>query len=617
MNTILSLLLSLSALLFVFTPADAETESGTGSSSAPPPSEQTVNAEEAAEASASDAARFVSRGGPVQREGVDYEDITYFHYDPESFYDDTDLMCQLADEGDADGVVRLYDELYREFQLIDTLAVIAMLNHDGNIYDDYWTQENTYLSTLWSEAQDELLAACNYVMGTSCQRALSRHVGRDTSQLFRQYSPMDESDLDSYEREVELLDEYYAMYDTIDATTVDYMGESWDFDKLYGFPGDALYESDYDGYMTVYDGLQQKVSEEFAPLYIELVELWTQMARDAGYDSYTDYAYEMMYWRDYSPDDAQALCDAIKPIAREYYADLYYSDISYAADEVSPLPEGRGLAELLGEYLPRIDESLTEPWEYMLRHGLFDIQSSASGRFDGAYTTNMLFYLSPFIYATTEGSCQDLITITHEYGHFCDYYFSPLQDMLSEADDLDLSEIHSNALQALFTFFYDEIFETGADIAEYQNLSFLLENIIDGCFYDEFQRRIMDDPEGLTTDKINRVMTELAMEYGMYEEPRWDGTWAYIPHNFERPFYYFSYAASAIAALQIWDMAQTDFHAAVDVYLKVLSYGSHSEGYDRVLEDCGLLLFSEDNAAELVCRPVLDRLEELDWGYYR
>ena len=52
-------------------------------------------------------------------------------------------------------------------------------------------------------------------------------------------------------------------------------------------------------------------------------------------------------------------------------------------------------------------------------------------------------------------------------------------------------------------------------------------------------------------------------------------------------FYYISYAASALPALDIWQMALTDRDAAVDAYLRVSAAGTE-EWFLDVLEDCGL-----------------------------
>ena len=143
----------------------------------------------------------------------------------------------------------------------------------------------------------------------------------------------------------------------------------------------------------------------------------------------------------------------------------------------------------------------------------------------------------------------------------------------------------------------------------------LIENVVDGCLYDEFQRRVYAYPGELTAKKLNEIYIALCAEYGDYSDLAWNSDWYFVPHNFERPLYYISYAVSAIPALQIWDMAQADPQQAVDTYLDVLEHGSFAEEYCSVLRDTGLRLFTEKNAAGDICRPVLARLEELVYNY--
>ena len=542
---------------------------------------------------------------------VPYSDIQYIHYNPTAFYEAADRMCDEADAGNTEEVIRLYDELYDEFLYVDALSTIAMLKYDADFRSEYWTSEYSYSYDLWSDAQDSLLGACAYVLGTKCGGAFTSHVGRDTASYYRFFSGRTDDEAESQDRELILMDEYYDLADTMGDISFTYNGKVWTLDEFYDNGSDFAVQN-YNGYMEVYYGLQKKLLEVFAPIYIELVELRTQTAREAGYETYTDYAYDLVYQRDYTPEDAQALCDAVKPIAKTYYSDLYYSDISYAADTVAPTLNAEELIAVLGEYMPKISPTLSDPWKCLSERGLYDL-AQGSGRYDGMYTTSMIYYGTPFIYGMMEGDCYDLIGVSHEFGHFCDYYFSPQTNILVEVDDLDLSEIHSNALQALLTRYYGDIYTRGSEVAEYINLSHLLENVLDGCLQDEFQRRVYADPDDLSIEKLNEIYTTLCMEYGMYTEtPSWDAGWVYITHTFERPLYYISYAASAVVALQIWTMSQEDYDAAVDVYLDILSYGAHSYGYFTVLKQCDLQLFTEPGVPEEVCQPVLNRLYELD-----
>ena len=567
-------------------------------------------------ASFQDSSRLALRNAALNQRSVpEYSDLTYIHYDPEAFYDDCKLLRSLAQKGSADELISLYDRLYDEFLYIDSLSVLVMLEYDRDFYDEYWSEEYTYVNILWSDMWNEILAACADVLESPCYKAFSEHIGPEMTYMLWYFTP-DTTDSTQSEREMELINQYNVLYDTAETSiSSTYEGETWTLDDLYGFRGTALANRNYDAYLEIYSDLQRQMTELFAPVYIELVGIWTEDARRAGYESYADYAYEYIYARDYTPSEAQAFCDAVKPIAREYYRDLYYEDIGYDYDLVEPVLSAVDMIDVLGEYLPRIDESLAEPWQDMTDRGLYDMAVAASGRYSGSYTTSMVRYRAPFLFATLSGDCYDLITVTHEFGHFCDFWFNPQTNIFTQVDNLDLSEIHSNAMQALFTGFYDEIFDENADVAEFANLCDLFENIIDGCLYDEFQRRVLSDPTDLDAEKLNSIYMSVCEEYGIEGEWTWDGGWIYISHNFERPLYYISYAASAVAALQIWDAAQTDFRAAVDAYLGVLSHGSYRESYKQVLRSEGLLLFTDENAAEIICRPVLDRLEELARNY--
>lgn len=552
-----------------------------------------------------------SSGEPIAHADVDYADMEYVHYEKETFTVLTDALRDAAWEGDIDRMCFLSEALYCEYSYVDTLYVLSSLRHNADIYNGYWAKEYTYMSALISDVSEDLYNAVSYALSTSCGAELSDFLGEIATAYYsagESHFDEDRDEAEDYdERILELEDEYYALSDTVD--TLVYGGMT--LEQFYAGGG----ELDYDTYMDMYYGFQQKLYEVFSPTYIELINLRNQQAQAAGYDSYTDYAYELIYYRAYTPEDAQAFCDAVKPLAREFYENIYYSDFAYDAADFFPSSGGEELMAALGQYLPQIDAALAEPWEYLSSHGLYDLQNASTGRFDGGYTVTLPSYNSAFIYNTQDGSSYDFITLTHEFGHFCNFYYNPLPNMILWVDDLDLSEIHSNGLQALFTAFYDVIYGEESCKAEYTCLDSLVQNVITGCLYDEFQRRVYDSAEPLTAEELNRVFTALCGEYGMYgiyDEPlSWDASWVYISHNFRSPLYYISYAVSGLAALQIWDLAQTDFAAAADVYMDILRHGAYAQTYFEVLADCGFTSFTAEGAAEAVCRPAFDRLEAL------
>ncbi len=85
----------------------------------------------------------------------------------------------------------------------------------------------------------------------------------------------------------------------------------------------------------------------------------------------------------------------------------------------------------------------------------------------------------------------------------------------------------------------------------------------------------------------------------------------YIPHTFEQPLYYVSYAVSALASLQIWGLQQADPQKALDTYLDILGHGAYDYQYMELLDLVGLRSFAEEGAALEICRPVAEYAAKL------
>jgi hypothetical protein len=542
---------------------------------------------------------------------VNWADMAYTHYNSDEFYGKVDELTDAADSGSLNKVLKLYDWLYQEFTVIDTLDTVAYLHYSANVSDSYWSDESVFCDTLRSEAENALCVACQHVLESSCGSGFSNHIGTQAAKYFTDYRQVSDLEDELTQQETGLINQYYKLMDGADSVTYTYDGEPWDMDKWNGTDGDQLYDKDYNAYVEVYYGILKKVNAEVGPIYVQLVQIRDKIAKLEGYDSYTDYAYDKLYCRDYTAADAQTLCEAVKKnVSPAYYGDdIYNSDLWYDYEDVGTDLDSQKLLSLLGQYAPDIDGSVYDAWQYMTQHGLYDI-GSGDGRMGNCYTTTLSQYNAPFIYIYTYGDCYDLGDMTHEFGHYVDAYLNPVPNILTAEGNFDLFEIHSNGLEMLYLNYYKNIFGDGADAAEFITLAEQLSGVIDGCVFDEFQRRVYENPD-MTLDEINKLYCDICAEYGEYEPYDVDYSWMYVSHNFENPLYYISYAVSSLAALQIWDKAQTDQNAAVATWKDVVSHGAYNEGYLAVLSDCGLRLFTEPGAVDDICSPVLKRLRAL------
>lgn len=593
MRTIISILLALALLL------SGPGRSGPDRASSPAPADQAVMS-----------GAILPQAAPAAgQEDTDWADMRYQHYDPAWFYEQTDRLSALAAEDDAQAVTELYDTLYDELARVDTLGAIAYIRYCQDVTDPYWSQESVYCSTLLAETTDALRCACRSVTEGPCAAAFAEHIGADAAAKLADYVPMTDREAELTAREAELVDRYTVLMNDADAVTYSYLGRTWTWDMITGFPGTSLASRDYEGYLEVYYGLQKGLNDRVGPVFTELVRIRAELAETAGYASYADMAYEEVYGRDYGPEEAQLLCDAAKALGREFYGSVGQSPLWYEYGAVRPVMDADELLETLGRCAGQFDPALEDAWRAMTDHGLCDL-SDGDDRFPGAFTTPLAAYDSAFVFAQLRGDCTDLGSLAHEFGHFVYDRLHPDYDLLTDTPCFDLLEIHSTGLEALLTERYGQIYADGADTARFLALGELAEAVLEGCIFDEFQRRIYSSPD-MTLDEINRLFADVCAQYGQEELQNVDYSWMYVSHTFESPLYYLSYAASALAAIQLWDLARADWASGVDAWKKTLDADACSEGYMTVLPQCGLRLFTEPGAVEDICRPLLAELARL------
>ena len=87
------------------------------------------------------------------------------------------------------------------------------------------------------------------------------------------------------------------------------------------------------------------------------------------------------------------------------------------------------------------------------------------------------------------------------------------------------------------------------------------------------------------TDELQEIYNEVAAEYGYDREEGYETDWMSIPHTFDDPFYYISYAASAVPALELYGMPQSD---AVAAYMIVSDTNPEEYYCSQALNKAGL-----------------------------
>ena len=493
--------------------------------------------------------RFASADGI--HADVDYADMTWYIYDAAELLDKAARLGETADGKEA---ADLYDWLMAEYAKVYTLDNLAYIDFYAHPGDETLSDACRQLDSVLNEVNDALCTALSDALDGPAGSALRSYIGEDKATALVGYDEQTDRQREIAERVSELTLQYNAL----------------------------IME-----YLSYDEG-----TEKIGALYRELVDLHNEEAQIVGYKDYADYAYEASYGRDFTPDDAAALCEAVKPYARQYFGSLYYNEATYADFSADTDLTERELVGLVTQYMPRVSDDAAKAAAYMEKHGLY-FMDSADRVSDLGFTTTLDQYNAPFIYLALYGDQNDIQSMFHEFGHYYDAYVNPVPDLLLSVGSLDIFEIHSTGMEALSTGWYEDIYGEDADLARIRFLDSALYTVFSGCLFDEFQRVVYADPS-LTPEQISQTFVTIARSYGLRSFGKeFSHYWMQVNHNFESPFYYISYAVSMLASLQIYEMAENDWAAAAGFYNDLVSLGAFDYTYCELLDKVGLECFTD------------------------
>ena len=496
----------------------------------------------------------------VWRGDYSYADYEFEDYDPEWFAEYTAPLYEMAASG---GTKDGFSE-----------AAFAVEDELGYVFDMYTLAQLAY----YRDPSDETLAA------------------RMNDALARYY---------------ELYDEYNAAMAAVANSKYSSLMTDW-FPESYidwfrnegGEPADRTLTDREDALVQQYYALaaaDEPDAAAMADVFAELVGVRNEMAADAGYESYADYAYAELYGRNYSPADMDVLLGGAKtyfaPLISDYALDVYDETDLLTSSAIDCSPDA--ILDAMGSVLPRLSPELAAAFDYMQRYALCDLEQDP-GKAETGFTTRFYYLNEPFIFNAPYDEVQDYFDTIHEFGHFANAFYTT-SDLLYGISDFDLSELQSQGMEIMFTAFYEDIF--GADLADYARDTVLMNmvySVVDGALYDEFQRRAYAEPD-LTGERAAELYGEVCDDFGCYDgsgEFAYD--WVWVSHNFDNPFYYISYAASALGALELYDLLCADFDAAADKYLEICGMDTEYYYYTDALEEAGLhSIFDESAYAEI------------------
>lgn len=338
--------------------------------------------------------------------------------------------------------------------------------------------------------------------------------------------------------------------------------------------------------------------EAMGNIYLALVELRNEFARESGYKNYLEWKQEETFGRDYTTEDLENYYEAIKTQMPRLHLYLSFK-LDWDAVEDITFSREQELLEVPVKYLPFISSELMDSYQYLVDAKLHK-QGIGEHSEQVSYTMSVPSHGSAMIYQYPYPDFYSFSTLIHEFGHFNTAVRESEGSFFAQSN-IDIAEIHSQGLELLFMPFYRDIFgERYAQDAIDRSLNDLVHSMLSGAMYNEFET-YAHTTEHLTVEGLNEKFVALSEEYSLGYRENTD--WMFY-HMYHAPFYYLSYSISAMAAGSLVPEMLRDYDEAINKYLDLSSYGEEAYDFRALLKETRFMDIFKVEAIELIAQAI-------------
>lgn len=412
----------------------------------------------------------------------------------------------------------VYDAFYTNYALADIYACQDMTSEHWNAESDFCVENAPVLEA----GLEELFCA------------LADSPIRDTLESPKFFG---EGFFDAYENSDGWTDAYTALADR----------EAELINTYYSLSADALsvelYSEEY----------YQTCGQELSQLLIDLVLVRQQMAQELGYKSYADMVYMNYYGRSYTPQQMvsylQQVWQYLTPLYQETEDSDVWEQLNTPCEEEAVFAYVQSAAKNMGGVV-------WDAFSHMEEAGLYDIAYSDK-KFDTSFETYLQTYYEPFIFLSPIGTNYDMLTFSHEFGHFVGDYAC-----YGTSAGLDVTEVQSQAMEYLALCYQ----EGGPELTKAKMAASLAVYVEQSAFA-LFELGLYDlSPEELTHENLEKYFENVCLLFGMDSQVIWPQDYITISHLYIGPMYLSSYVVSNDVAMQIYQLELEEPGAGLKLY---------------------------------------------------
>ena len=348
-------------------------------------------------------------------------------------------------------------------------------------------------------------------------------------------------------------------------------------------------------------------SSQLDNLFDELVTIRTKIAKNLGFENFTQLGYYRMQRNCYDKDMVakfrQGVLAYIVPVAKRLkgeQAKRIGIDSIKIFDDLFEYPDGNAKPKGTPEDIfahgkamyHELSKETAEFFDFMLENELFDVLTRP-GKAAGGYCCTIDEYKSPFIFANFNGTSGDIDVLTHEAGHaYAAYAARDIYPTALQNYSMETAEIHSMSMEFFTWPWMEGFFGEQTQKYYYSHLSSALTFLPYGTMVDDFQHQIYQNPN-MSPKERNDLWLELESKYRpwldiegfpFYGEGR---RWQAQLHIYEAPFYYIDYCLAQIMAFCFWLEGQENHKQAWAKYNRLVGFAG-TKTFLELVTDAGL-----------------------------
>lgn len=547
----------------------------------------------------------------MEKENFKLSTLPYERFTIEAFQEEADkIMKEFNEAKSGEEQFNVHKKYYKLMDKMYTNMVLVMMRHDGNVVDEFYSDEQDYYDEISPKVTDFETKYKKLLFNSKYRDYLENKIGKVAFKNIEiKLKSFNESLIALKQEENALTSKYSKLLAEL---KVEYNGEKMSLPML----GKYTKSNDRDIRKEATKAKSEKllsIKAELDDIYDKLVKNRTEQAKKMGYKDYVELGYYNMGRNSYTLEDIRNFRNQVKeyfvPFATKMHETrrkrlgldkLDSIDEGIYFNEGNPAPIGTADdifaagKKMYNELSPETGEF----FDFMLKHELFDVLARPN-KAGGGYMDMLKDYKAPIIFANFNGTNGDVDVITHECGHAFQGYITRNYEVEEYNDiTMETAETHSMSMEFFCSKWMELFFGDRADDYRQLQLEDAIAFIPYGCMVDEFQDIVYSKPE-LTPAERNEVWKKLEKEYKphlAYEYDKFESEgrrWQEQHHIYELPFYYIDYVIAQSCALQFKIKMEENYEDAWKRYLE-FSKESAKDFFPNMLHNAGLKSPFED-----------------------